>query len=606
MSSQAETSQGLNTRGGIQGLIDFVVLYARFARYSFRYWDKILLLILIAQATGLMWVLSAMATAKCVDEGLRASDRGAFLQWCLIWFGVQVALYVVYNITTIMSAFIKMHVDRILKLRIFDHFQKLALRFQQSRPIGENMFRLNNDSTIAAQVTAQALPDSMTRLITIATTGSLLFTLNSAIALAVVVYIVIYYFYSHVVTTYSTRYQAKVRATGQATQAMLQENLSAYVLSKAFARERHESRRYFGRVANLGRAMFEYGTTFGFCMEGLRTMQDLFMQLIQVLFCGYLVIRGDLTVGEFVAVGQILFFVIGPMQILVQMLIWFRVSAVTLRRMLQTLDVDPEIEDAPDAANLVDPSGELAFENVAFRYTPDGQDVLKGLSFRVPPGKKLAIVGASGAGKTTIFNLLMRYYDPTGGRVLVDGQDLKRLRLDSYRSHLSIVLQDNFMYSATIRDNILFGKPDADTEALARAVRLAGLQPLLDELPRGLDTVLKEGGDLSSGQLQRIGIARAVIRDPKYLFLDEATSSLDPRTEHEILEQLKLVEHGRTRLVIAHNIVSVRDADEILVMSQGELVQQGAHAELVEQEGIYAEMWQAELEKMDQGGGSPE
>jgi ATP-binding cassette subfamily B protein len=581
-----------------KSLADFFRLYARFIRLALPYWDKILLLVLIAQCLGLMWVLSALSMAKAVDEGLRAGSAAAFYFWCSVWLGVVVALYLLYNLSTIMGAYIRMRVDMTLKMRVFDRFQEQSLRFQQSRPIGENMFRINNDSAVAAQVAAAALPDTLTRLVTIATTATLLFSLSRTIALFVLAYFVFYCVFAHFVTNFSARFQNQVRMAGQSAQAMLQENLGAYLVSKAMAREKHEVRRYFDRVANLARCSFRFGATSGFCMEGLRSFWDIFVYGVQWFFCGLLVFRGELTMGEMLGMGQILAFVIGPMQILVQMLIWFRVAAVTLRRILETTDVEPEIMDRAGAMALAEPRGEITFENVSFRYSPGGEDVIRDLSFRVPPGRKVAIVGTSGAGKTTVFNLAMRFYDPTSGRVMVDGTDLRDISLASYRRHLSIVLQDNFMYSASIRDNILFGNPRGQDDDLARAVELAGLDPMLRSLPDGIDRLLKEGGDLSTGQLQRIGIARAIIRDPKFLFLDEATSSLDPVTEAEILQQLRRVEKGRTRLVIAHNIVSVRDADQILVMSRGRLAQQGTHDELVRQGGLYAEMWAAEQEKM--------
>lgn len=592
-------------QSGLCGMWEFICLFARFARYALPYWDKLILMVLLAQCTGMMWVLSAMATAKAVDEGLRAQDTAAFMRWALFWFGIQVLLYIIYNLHTIFTAFVRMRVDQALKLGIYDHFQRLSLRFQQSRPIGENMFRINNDTTVAAGVSASALPDIVTRLVNIATTSTMLFALDMRIAGFIVIYFAAYWTYAHIVTTYSTHFQAEVRESGQAAQAMLQENLSAYVVSKAMSRERHESHRYFGRLARLARSTFKYGATYGFCMESLRWMGNWVNVLLVTLFCGSLVLSGNLTIGEFAAVGSILQFVIGPLQILVWTLIWFRVSAVTLRRMLETLDQKPEIAPGPYAHALAQPQGEIVFEDVVFRYTSNGPDVIKGLNLRVPPGKKLAIVGSSGAGKTSIFNLLMRYYDPVQGRVLIDGKDLKEIDPQSYHENVSIVLQDNFMYSATIRDNILFGKLGATEQELERAVDLAGLGPMLASLPRGIDTVLREGGDLSAGQLQRIGMARAVLRDPRFLFLDEATSSLDPVTEAEILAQLRKIEAGRTRLVIAHNIVSVRDADEILVMKEGEVVQSGVHDELARQEGIYREMWNAELEKLGDGAGTP-
>ena len=200
-------------------------------------------------------------------------------------------------------------------------------------------------------------------------------------------------------------------------------------------------------------------------------------------------------------------------------------------------------------------------------------------------------MGPSGAGKSTIFNLVMRYYDPTAGRVLIDGYDLCTLSLSSYRDQTAIVLQDTFLFSATLRDNILYGNPNATKKQLDNAIRMAGVDTIIDELPEGMDTLLTEDGNLSGGQRQKIAMARAIIRDPKFLFLDEATSALDPITERSIIKHLQTIEQGRTRIFVAHSIDSILDADEIIVLDKGYLRQQGTHENLVNQPGLYQKMW---------------
>jgi ABC-type multidrug transport system fused ATPase/permease subunit len=273
--------------------------------------------------------------------------------------------------------------------------------------------------------------------------------------------------------------------------------------------------------------------------------------------------------------------------------------------MLDTLEIEPEITDSPEAAPVTDPRGEIVFDHVHFRYTPDGPDVIRDLSFRVAPGQKLALVGPSGSGKTTALSLVMRYYDPTRGQVLIDGVDLRTVQSRSYRDHVALVLQENFIFSGTIRNNILFGNARATSDQVDDAVALSGLADLVRDLPAGLDTVLTEGGNLSGGQKQRVALARAVIRDPRFLYFDEATSALDPQTERAILAHLARIEEGRTRIVVAHNIASIRDADQILVLDRGRMVQCGTHEALLAEPGPYQRMWNAEEAKRegtDQGG----
>jgi len=579
------------------GLRGFFRLLLRFVPLSFPYWDKLLGKVLIALCFNVFGVIGAVSIGKAVDS-LSLPEAGTeFYFWMNFALGCAVMSAICFAVSASLTMYIKMRLELRLKNLIFNRIQEFSLRFHESRPIGENMYRVNVDTIDATDIAANFLPETTERIIGILTTASLVFVLNPLIALLVLVYIPIYYLTVHFIVTYAYRYQNLLRQRAQAVLALLQENLSAFVLSKAMSRERHELSRYYARLAQLARATISYGVADSFWNNGGEFIREWFMAIAYSLCCGYLVIAGQMSIGEYVATATILALVTGPIQQMVWMIQRLRISAVPARRMLQTIDLEPEVENRRGLKRLTAPRGEIVFDQVSFRYLPQGPDVLKDLSFRILPGEKVAIVGLSGAGKSSIFNLALRYYDPTSGRVMIDGMDLREVDLTSYRRHVGIVLQESFLYSATVRDNILFGDIRADDARFRSAVRLSGLEPLLEELPKGADTVLSEGGNLSAGQKQRIAIARAVIRDPQFLFLDEATSALDPATEIEILEQLRRVGTGRTSLTIAHSISSVQDADKILVMEKGVLVQEGTHQALSAADGYYQQMWEAEKEK---------
>jgi len=584
------------TIGGLRG---FWRLLRRFVPYALVYWDKLLLRVIYRQAYAIIGVLGAMVTIRVVDDGLLARDAGKFFMWSALKVALSAHILVFITIYANVCHYVLLRLNITFKRLLFDHVQRMPLAFHQMRPVGENMFRINSDSEAATMFAASAVPEVLERIVELVTCVSLILALNRIVVGLLAVYITLYFLVSHVLVTMLYRAQQHMRRCGQRVSAILQESYSAFGISKALARERHERRRYFNRLTGLMRATLSFFAYLALWMEGAQLMQEaLVTQISHVLICGYLVITGRMTTGEFIAVSEMIALVQGPLMGMIATLQRLRVDAVPAQRMLETLDIEPAVQDKPNAVVLDRPKGAIRFENVCFRYAPEGPDVIKDLCFQVEPGQKLAIVGVSGAGKTTIFNLLMRFCEPTRGRILIDDHDLRDLVLESYLERVSVVLQENFLFSATIRDNIFLGDPTAPLAALDDAIERAGLGSTIAALPDGLDTMLLEGGNLSMGQTQRIGLARAVLRDPRFLYLDEATSALDPATEEEIIEQLKEVERGRTCLVIAHHIVSVKDADEILVMESGELAQRGLHEDLIaDQKGAYARLWAAERAK---------
>jgi ABC-type multidrug transport system fused ATPase/permease subunit len=585
------------TIGGVRG---FVQLARRFVPYAIPYWDKLLLRILYKQANAMIGVLGAVATIRIVDGGIIAGDTETFIIWSII--KVILTAHILIHITIYANIFdyVLMRLNLNFKRLMFDHVQKMSLRFHQGRPIGENMYRINSDTEGATDFAVNVVPEMIERVVEVLTVVGLLLALSPTVMGLLTIYIIVYYIFSHIVVGQLYQAQHYMRRADQAVSALLQEVYTAFGISKAMARGQHDRRRYFRRLGKVMRRRLQFFGFLAVWMEGGELIRDVLVtQLCHILVCGILVITGYMTLGEFLAVIEMINLVASPLMVFIATLQRLRVSTVPAQRMLETLDYDPTVKDHPNAVSHKTPKGEISFDNVFFSYSADGPDVIKELSFKINPGQKVAIVGLSGAGKTSIFNLLMRFAEPKSGTILIDGQDLTKLRRESYMENVSVVLQENFIFSASIRDNILVGNPEATEDQLVEAIERSGLGPTIASLPEGLDTMMLEGGNLSMGQKQRIGIARAVIRDPKFLYLDEATSSLDPMTEAEILKQLREVERGRTTLMIAHHITSVKTADEILVMDKGHLVQQGTHDELIEQEGgAYQRLWNAEREKV--------
>jgi ATP-binding cassette, subfamily B, heavy metal transporter len=311
-----------------------------------------------------------------------------------------------------------------------------------------------------------------------------------------------------------------------------------------------------------------------------------------MLLAGSGVASGRMTVGDFVLVNTYLIQLYMPLNILGMVYRNIKQSLTDLEKMFTLLDVEAEIRDRPGAPALKIPRGEVAFEDVRFRYDPR-RPILQGISFRVPAGHRVAIVGASGSGKSTIARLLFRFYDLESGRIAIDGHDISDVTQDSLRRAIGVVPQDTVLFNDTIYYNIAYGRPGASPEEVERAARLARIHDFIVSLPDGYRTGVGERGlKLSGGEKQRVAIARVILKRPKILVFDEATSALDTKTEREIQASLDEVSEDRTTLVIAHRLSTVIDADEIIVLEAGRIVERGRHPDLLAQGGHYAEMWQ--------------
>jgi ATP-binding cassette subfamily B protein len=377
------------------------------------------------------------------------------------------------------------------------------------------------------------------------------------------------------------------------------DSLLNYETVKYFGNETHEANRFDEALARYERAAVKSQVTLNMLNLGQATIISIALALI-MLMAAREVQAGTLTVGRFVLVNTYLMQLYVPLNMLGFVYREIKQGLVDMEQMFRLIRVPEEVSDKPGAPALVASGGEVAFEDVRFGYRPDRM-ILKGVSFRVPAGGSLAIVGATGAGKSTISRLLFRFYDVTGGRITIDGQDLRDVTQASVRAAIGVVPQDTVLFNDTIRYNIAYGRPGASEAEIEQAARLAQVHDFVLRLPDGYDTRVGERGlKLSGGEKQRVAIARTILKDPRILIFDEATSALDTRTEQDIQAALRVVARHRTTLTIAHRLSTVVDADQILVLSDGLVAERGTHAELLAAGGVYARMWALQAEQQEQ------
>lgn len=412
--------------------------------------------------------------------------------------------------------------------------------------------------------------------------------------------VVLYIAFTFVVTEWRTRFRREMNDLDTEANTKAVDSLLNYETVKYFGNEDHEAKRFDRSMAGYEHAAIKTATS----LSLLNTGQTLIFSgglTVLMLMAAQGIAQGVLTVGSFVMINAYLIQLYQPLNLLGTVYREIRQALIDMETMFDLLQVPAEIRDAPGAAPLDVTGGEIVFQNVSFYYDPDRR-ILDDVSFRVPAGRTLAIVGPSGAGKSTIARILFRFYDISEGNVRIDGQDIRDVKQDSLRAAIGMVPQDTVLFNDTIRYNIRYGRPGATDAEVETAASLARIGTFIERLPKGYETRVGERGlKLSGGEKQRVAIARTILKNPPILLLDEATSALDTHTEKEIQAALKGISHNRTTLIIAHRLSTVVDADEILVLDRGRVVERGRHETLLAFGGAYAAMWNRQRESSAAG-----
>ena len=482
-----------------------------------------------------------------------------------------------------------------LRVRIYAHLQRLSLSFFERTSTGELMSRVTNDVNALEHFITHGVALTAVDLLRLLGASAVLLALEWQLALVVLLPLPI-------MALGLRRFNQRVRPVYRRVRdrlgdinARLQDNLAGIRVIQAFEQEEAELERFRDTSEHYYRERVRGVRAFSTFFPVLRFLAALGGVLV-LGFGARMVVNDQLSLGTLVAFLSSIISFVEPLRRLTEVDNVFQQAIAAGERIFELLDEVPEIQDAPDALVLDEIEGDVVFDDVHFRYG-DGGKVLHDVEFRMAPGEVVALVGPSGAGKTSIANLLCRFYDPIHGRILVDGHDLRGVQIRSLRKHVAVVLQDTFLFNTTVRENLLYGKPDAAEEEMIAAARAAYAHEFIQQLPQGYDTEIGERGvKLSGGQKQRLALARAILADPRILILDEATSSVDAEAEYLIQQALDEVMKGRTSLVIAHRLSTIRNADKIIALEEGRIREVGDHHELLARGGLYSQLYRRQLE----------
>ena len=546
-------------------------------------------------------VLVPLAYARAVDA---LTPKGAEV------VAVPIALVVAYGLLRMASsafgelrsavfAKVQARAARRIAASVFNHLHALSMRYHMDRQTGGLSRVLERGTRGISFVLNFLLFNIIPTIVEILLVAGILWGMfEFSFAAVTLVTIGGYIAFTLLFTNWRLRFRRVMNEMDQDANTKAIDSLLNYETVKYFGNEAHEARRYDESLTRYERAYVRSETTLNMLNAGQAAIIAVGLTLVMLL-AAQGVIGRTMTVGDFVLVNTYLIQLYMPLNILGFAYREIKQGLTDTEAMFELLDEAQEVADAPDAAPLAAGPVALSFQDVRFGYRPD-RVILKGVSFDVPPGKTLAIVGPTGAGKSTISRLLFRFYDPWSGRIMIDGQDIASVTQTSLRAALGIVPQDSVLFNDTIGYNIAYGRQGATAEDVANAVRGAAITDLLSRLPKGLETEVGERGlKLSGGEKQRVAIARTLVKNPPIVLFDEATSALDTRTEQDILSTMRNVAAQRTTISIAHRLSTIADSDRILVLDQGRLAESGGHLELLKRDGLYAEMWNRQAAERD-------
>ena len=562
--------------------------------------------IVLVVVTVALSLTPALLLGEIVDEatsdGTATGDRSRIIVLASIGVGVYIAAGLLGVLRAYVTQIIGQGVMYNLRLTLHAHLQRLSVRFFTNTKTGEILSRVMTDVTGIQQVLTGTFTEFFTNIMTLGLALTIMFSIEWRMALLLAVMLPFWVYPTIRVGQVQRRLQLQWQEEAAEMSGQLEETLSVSgsMLVKTFGRQEHEAQKFeqsssIMRSVSIQRMMA--GRWFNLGTELFGSISIIMVYALG----GIAAIGGDVSIGEVVAFAVLAQRVFQPFQGVMRINTTVLSSLALFERIFEYLDLPAEVAETPNAVRVERPAGKLEFRDVSFAYTSSLPLALDDVSFTLEPGRMLALVGPSGAGKTTMTYLLQRFYDPTKGAVLLDGHDLRDVTLDSISDAIGTVMQDAYLFHTTLADNIRYGRLEADDAGVAAAASAAGLDDMIERLPEGMATVVGERGyRLSGGEKQRVAIARAILKDPAILILDEATASLDSRLEREVREATAKLAADRTIVVIAHRLSTVVAADQILVLNLGRVVEQGTHEKLLSNAGLYASLYNEQFSRADE------
>ena len=570
----------------------------RLASYLKPYHGRLVTVAVLVVIGTLLGLAGPALLGRAIDHYVVFDDVDGLLQSVLLMLAVYLALVIVSVIHGIIMIRVGQHFVADIRAALFRHFQALSMDYHDRNRVGDLMSRISNDSETINQILSNGLIQFTTNILSLGGIMVAMLFLSLPLALGTLIILPVMLFITGQITERTRKaFRGMQRELGTLN-AVMEENITGIRAVQAYAREDGA----IGQFQSASRAYRKVGIRADFITAALGPM----FTTMSILTIGATSLLGGwLALQDIVSVGVLATFVIyimnffRPMRGIAMVYNQLQSALAGAERIFAVLDAEPTVRDAPDAAPLSDIRGRVSFRGVSFAYEPE-KPVLADISLDVAPGQTVALVGPTGAGKTTIISLLSRFYDVTRGEIRIDGQDIRCVQQDSIREQLGIVLQDTFLFSGTVLENIRYGRLDASNEEVIKAAKLANADPFIRLLPRGYQTQVSEKGhNFSQGQRQLLAIARAILADPRILILDEATSSVDTRTEIHIQQALLRLLEGRTAFVIAHRLSTIRNADQVLVVHNHRIIERGTHDELLAQGGFYYRLYISQYQRLE-------
>jgi ATP-binding cassette subfamily B protein len=560
------------------------------ARLAARYKTRTTLAVVTLLAATLTSLAPPYLAKLALDDGIRAEDYRRLVEVVIVFIAAGVLNWLASSAQTYFTGWTGERILADLRDTLFRHLQRLSLGFYERNRAGVIISRLTNDVEALDQLVTDGVTSLFQNTLILVGSAAILFALDWKLALATLAVLPFMAIATAVFRYFSARAYRAVRERLGLVTATLAEDIAGMRIVQAFNRQSANERHFQEVNAHYREANHVTVVTNGLYFPFVDFLSTAATAIV-LGYGGYRYFGNDLTIGTLLAFMLYLSNFFDPVQQLSQLYNTFLAAVAALDKITEVLDEEPDILDAPDARDLPTIQGHVRFEDVRFGYGK-GVEVLHGIELDVPAGTTVALVGHTGAGKSTIAKLLARFYDPREGRITIDGHDLRAVTQESLRSQLGIVPQEGFLFAGSVRENIAFGLPDATQEQIEAAARAVGAHDFITALENGYDTeVAERGARLSLGQRQLVAFARALLADPRILVLDEATSSVDIGTERRIELALRTLLAGRTAFIIAHRLSTIRNADLIVVLEHGRVVEQGTHDELLDREGLYLSLY---------------